>query len=549
MICPENKNNPMNQSEAHPFSKDPQSRTLPYPAKREDQLLAFWMLPLAYLLTDSFGMFGNPARFGVGAGIAIFLYAASAVFYAREKGIRIGRESLFWLFILTGTAGSYFFVYHASLALYIELFLRFLLLYFSASLFCVLLEGRTSALLLFDFLHLGLDIPLQNLRAQWRLIWRSRGESGKANGVRYVLLGIVLGLPLVLFLAGLLASADRTFGDLLDRMIRGILDHFGVYIGIFLLSLPLGLYLYALLYGMANRRYIARHSMESAQRCRERLGFLPQISIYTVLSLVVFLYLLFILIQAGYLFGALRGVLPEGFTYSEYARRGFFELVLICVLNLCMIFGAEIFGKGKGGKRISDGFFILLSGLTLFLIATAVAKMLLYIRVYGLTPLRVVPTVFLAYLAFVFILVIVGRFKRIALVPMMVYAFAFLFMCLAWSDMDGRIAEYNLAAYREGKIFDYGREILRDADVAAIPSIYRAWSESGDEDFKKELTEVIRSMDQIGYFLYGEEEGLGLPLKYNNLAKERAERLILRMELEKEAKGERIPDWERNRDW
>ena len=50
---------------------------------------------------------------------------------------------------------------------------------------------------------------------------------------------------------------------------------------------------------------------------------------------VLAVYTIFIVIQFKYLFSG--GVLPNGLNYSEYARRGFFELVVLSVLNIALI--------------------------------------------------------------------------------------------------------------------------------------------------------------------------------------------------------------------
>lgn len=57
----------------------------------------------------------------------------------------------------------------------------------------------------------------------------------------------------------------------------------------------------------------------------------PVIAI-TFLSMITAVYLIFCVIQAVFLFTGGR-LLPEGYTYSEYAHQGFFQL-LFCV---CLI--------------------------------------------------------------------------------------------------------------------------------------------------------------------------------------------------------------------
>lgn len=56
------------------------------------------------------------------------------------------------------------------------------------------------------------------------------------------------------------------------------------------------------------------------------------IEIYIMLSLVSLLFLTFIVIQIGYLFGGEQMILSAGHTYAEYATKGFQELSIIALI-------------------------------------------------------------------------------------------------------------------------------------------------------------------------------------------------------------------------
>ena len=51
------------------------------------------------------------------------------------------------------------------------------------------------------------------------------------------------------------------------------------------------------------------------------------IEVATLLISVDLLFLVFVWIQFAYLFGGQANITLEGYTYAEYARRGFFELL------------------------------------------------------------------------------------------------------------------------------------------------------------------------------------------------------------------------------
>lgn len=56
------------------------------------------------------------------------------------------------------------------------------------------------------------------------------------------------------------------------------------------------------------------------------------IEIHIMLSLVALLFLAFIVIQIGYLFGGEQMILSAGHTYAEYATKGFQELSIIALI-------------------------------------------------------------------------------------------------------------------------------------------------------------------------------------------------------------------------
>lgn len=91
---------------------------------------------------------------------------------------------------------------------------------------------------------------------------------------------------------------------------------------------------------------------------------------------IAVLYLLFSAIQIVYLFiGNMQ--LPAGVTYAEYARRGFFQLLFVCVLNLAAVLSIQSYFKEN---RVLKALLLAISGCTLIMTASSACRMLLYIR-------------------------------------------------------------------------------------------------------------------------------------------------------------------------
>jgi hypothetical protein len=118
------------------------------------------------------------------------------------------------------------------------------------------------------------------------------------------------------------------------------------------------------------------------------------------------LFLSFVIVQFRYFFGgAARVQEVVGLTYAEYARGGFFELVTVAALVLPLLLIAHWLLRLE--KSRNELIFRVLAGTMIILLSvimgSALRRMMLYQREYGLTELRVYTTAFMGWLALVFI--------------------------------------------------------------------------------------------------------------------------------------------------
>ena len=195
--------------------------------------------------------------------------------------------------------------------------------------------------------------------------------------------GVLLALPVLGVFTVLLAMADLVFARFLNTLLG--LD--------FLLWLPtLGqrtmVVLGAAWFVAGGLAYALhrRNAYDGEDLSRAVLAELPggisigAIEAATLLVLVDALFLVFGWIQFAYLFGGQANITLDGYTYAEYARRGFFELVAVAVLTLGLGLGLHwLTWRETRGQRI--GFNLLTSGmvgLALVLLASALQRMVLY---------------------------------------------------------------------------------------------------------------------------------------------------------------------------
>lgn len=307
--------------------------------------------------------------------------------------------------------------------------------------------------------------PLRHMDAAPQTLSASVKKSGTASAVKTVLLGLLVTIPLTGIVAGLLASADSGVEMFLKRISSPLTDNTAATIAQCIFGIPAGFWIFGMLYSTVQRRLYVSPMPEDAVY-EEKLAavrIIPNLGLYAGVTPICLLYLVYVISQTGYFLSAFAGKLPGDMIYSEYARRGFFELCAIAVINLFVILVLTGCAKqgGKERPKLLTGYAVMLCVFTLFIIATALAKMVLYIDAYGLTRLRLYTAWFMVLLAAAFLVLLVRQFtNRIPTAKILTASFILLFGILCFSRPDARIAEYNIMRYEQGTLADLDARML-----------------------------------------------------------------------------------------
>lgn len=296
---------------------------------------------------------------------------------------------------------------------------------------------------------------------------RNCGKAGKTGGA--VALGLLIAVPVVVILVVLLMSADAAFEGLLDLLPEFRWDEL---LATVLLGAALGYVLY-------TRTAALHHLPQSNTPVKARKG-LHALTVNTVLIAASLVYAVYLVSQLAYFVGGFAGILPEEYTLAEYARRGFFEMGWLCAINLlviaCCIALVSARGKVPGLTRMLC---LFLGLVTLFLVATASAKMLLYIGSYGLTRLRVLTEVFMIWLGLTTVFVCVWLFRpKAGYMKQSVLLALTLCAALLWLDVDAQVARYNVRAYQSGKLETVDMTHLGGLSASAVPYIAELTADS-----------------------------------------------------------------------
>ena len=332
-------------------------------------------------------------------------------------------------------------------------------------------------------------MPVQHAGAAPQAISESVKKSGTATAVKNILFGLLVTIPLTIVVGVLLSSADSGVEEILSGMGEMLTENVVVTLIELACAIPVGFWIFGMLYSAAQKIPVPDNEYYEQKLASARM--IPNLGLYAGVTPICVLYLIYVISQTSYFLSAFAGKLPSDMIYSEYARRGFFELCAIAVINLAVILVMTGCAKNGGEKRpkLLTGYASLICLFTLFIISTALAKMVLYIKAYGLTSLRLYTAWFMVLLAVVFLVLLVRQFvRRIPTAAVLTAAFTVLFGVLCFSRPDALIAEYNISRYEKGTLSDLDTNTLYSLSEDAYVVIlnHRATFEKAGEyeDFR-----------------------------------------------------------------
>ena len=269
-----------------------------------------------------------------------------------------------------------------------------------------------------------------------------------------VVRGLLIALPIVAIFASLLASADAVF----DARLQDFLD---------LLNIEdLGEYIFRLSYILIGAYLLVGVFLHAAMRSKEEkllseqkpmLGqFLGFVESAIVLGSVALLFALFVIIQFQYFFGGQANIHIDGFTYSEYARRGFGELIAVAFFSLLLILGFGAISKREtdSQRKTFSGLSIGIVALVLVMLVSAYRRLVLYETAYGFSELRTYTHVFMIWLGALLVATVVLEILR----RERMFAFAALIASLGFAatlpimNVDAFIVKQNVARAVDGNL-------------------------------------------------------------------------------------------------
>ena len=328
--------------------------------------------------------------------------------------------------------------------------------------------------------------------------------------------GVLIAIPLLLVFGALLASADLIFRTQLTNIFSWLtVENFAdlifrtIYICV-LAYFMAGAYIHALTRSTEKKELSPDKPFLSP--------FLGHVEAFTVLALINLLFLLFIIIQFRYFFAGETNITLEGFTYAEYARRGFFELVMVSIISLGLYYTLNMVTK-RSERKIKRIFSVLGALLMLqvgCMLLSAFQRLSLYEAAYGFTTLRTITHVFMIWLgvllAAAVLMEIFNQFKRLALVLFLIL-FGFT-LTLNLLNMDQFIAQRNIKHAIAGNRLD-ANYLVHQLSDDGIPALFESWQA---QDTPQDVQTALQAALACKFAMRNAQQGRDLWVEWHHTA-------------------------------
>lgn len=332
----------------------------------------------------------------------------------------------------------------------------------------MLAQGYTGSLCFLDGLMGGVVLPFGNFFRRIAAVGAGLHALAQ-HRVKLRQTAVAVGTVLLtLLLCGtawqLLAAADANFAALgqgLDRWLDELLNSYRfvetfIY---FLLSLPVGAWLYGLVAGSLHRE-TPPCTGDRFFALLQPVRVLPAVTANVVVGALSLIYTLFFVLQAAEWFAAA----PLGLTApvaASFAVDGFWELLRILLMNFCVLAAIRFLGRQPLPKALAA----LFCGYGVAFAVLAGAKLATYIHLFGYTPRRVVAGWFLCVLAVWAVLLLVRVFRVLTAARIGLAVLAVSFVVLSCTDLESRIVKANVARYTAGVDAELDLDVLRDCGL------------------------------------------------------------------------------------
>lgn len=289
-------------------------------------------------------------------------------------------------------------------------------------------DSTNGYMQIFKTIQISISGLFSNLKDAFKsFIPKENGnKSNKTKKLKEVAIGIAVALPLCIIAIVLLVLSDDAFSSLLNKLLLNVelSFNFASVVPSLLMSAILFPFVASFSFSIKNSK-----NKNKDKNLKNKMQKVAPTVVKTIMVLLLAIYFVYLFSQLAYFFSAFKNILPENyrFTYSEYARKGFFETTVLAILNLSVMAFSLIFTT-RNGKKVDKTVKILsciMCGFTALFVVTSISKIAMYVNRYGLTERRFAAAVFDLMLILCIVLFVVHLFA-----PKVPYAKILIVSCM-----------------------------------------------------------------------------------------------------------------------
>ena len=309
---------------------------------------------------------------------------------------------------------------------------------------------------------------------------RSKKES---RYFKPIMLGCVCAAGLLLIVLPLLVHSDQIFAVFFGRFTEWF--RFGSELGMIVTFLVGFILMYAFLSGISGF-----HIKEKENVKQMAVNSVTGITFSGILAVI---YVFYSAIQILFLFLRFESGLPDSVTYSQYAHSGFWQLLAVSIINfITVLICISIFEE----NRVLKILLMIISGCTCIMTLSAAYRMVLYVRAYHLTFLRVLVLWFLGVLLLIMLGVMMSIVqKKFQLFKYIMVVVSVCYITLSFAKVDKLTAQYNVSHWDQITTVDMMHLIYGSSQDAAPVLAEAAEKAEGEPDYwDAQLTQYFQQI-------------------------------------------------------
>ncbi len=451
------------------------------------------LLLYTLLTAVSFAMFVMPRNSGIGLIIFVLIQALCFNFF-----VKVRKKLVFFIPMLITAVNGFV---SANTAWRIPNFIVGVVMYgciFSS------FDIKDDSFSWISALMKRMVLPVNNLSEPFYMAMEL--GNNKSRVIKRVITALAISVPLAFVLIAVLANADMVFLLRTGQLIEAVLDVVSLRsMYVIVCSILAALYLFG----------VVRNGDKEIEvkKTADKKGDLIIINI--IMAVVILIYAMFAVIQFKYLFATTQ--LPEGLSYTVYARKGFFELLALSGVNIAGILAAVKCTRSQSGAGsvITKVFCHCLCAMTVILLVSSFYRMCLYTNDGGLTRMRLYVLGFLIFEAIgliaSFVYIQKPKFNIVLIYSIIALSY---YLLLNIVPTDSVIAYDQVHRFLDGRSNDISYAATLSAD--AVPAMEYLIENTRDEYAKNIASDFIK---------YKNRDELPKRWQRFNISRQRAEKI------------------------